>query len=157
MHYALIRSTAHSDLHEKSTEEALQRVEWLVLLNKVPLCLLTTVFRKIMRLMDKSLKTSTPMFVGGIVGGLLLIGALPLPYPYYSFLKLVVVASAVTLCICAAVRNKHMMIIPLGIIGLFFLAMKGLPKEVWAIIDVVAAVVMVGIGSFLSNVRIEDA
>lgn len=100
------------------------------------------------------MKTKTPFIIGGIIGGLLLIGALPLPYPYYRFLKVAVIVACVCLSVNAYQRDRPAFMIPLGVIALFFFAMKGLSKEVWAFIDVVAAVVLVSIGTTLSSKEI---
>jgi hypothetical protein len=100
------------------------------------------------------MKTTTPFIVGCIVAGMLVIGALPVPYPYYGFLKLVIIAASITLSVCAVARDKPVLIVPFAIIALAFIAIKGLPKEAWAIIDIVCAIFFASIGSFLSKQEI---
>ena len=97
------------------------------------------------------MKTPTPLIAGLIVGGMCLIGMLPLPYPYYPFLRVVVMAGAAVMIGCCIVRGQYLTIIPFAIAGLFFFGVKGLDKEVWAMIDLVAAGVFIAIGYWLAN------
>ena len=97
------------------------------------------------------MKTPTPFIVGLIIGGMCLIGMLPLPYPYYPFLRLVILVGAATLIGCSVIRKKYVPIVPLAVIALFFFGVKGLDKSVWAFIDLVAGVCFIGIGGWLAG------
>ena len=73
------------------------------------------------------------MIVGGILTA---IGALPLPYGYYEFLRAVVpMACAVGVLLCFSRRPGFAMF--LVVAALVFVFVKGLPKGVWALIDLV--------------------
>ena len=78
------------------------------------------------------------MVVGGILAA---IGAPPMPYRYYEFLRAVVpLACGVGVLLLVGRRNG--LVIVYVIAALAFLLIKGLPKGLWALIDL-------GIAGFL--------
>ena len=75
------------------------------------------------------------MIVGGTLAA---IGALPLPYRYYEFLRAVVpLACGVGVLLLAGRRNGLVTVYVVA--ALAFLLIKGLPKGMWALIDLAVA------------------
>jgi len=91
------------------------------------------------------------MIVGGTLAA---IGALPLPYRYYEFLRAVVpLACGVGVLLLVGRRNG--LVVVYVIAGLAFLLIKGLPKGLWALIDLGIAGLLVygGIAAFQHSSR----
>lgn len=85
-----------------------------------------------------------PSLVIYLTAGLLLIALAPLPYGYYVLLRL----AATIVFACAAyisVKRKHRLLPWIyGLVALLFnpFIKVFLPKEVWAIVDVAAALIL---------------
>ena len=102
------------------------------------------------------MRTPTPLIAGLIVAGLCLIGVAPLPYPYYPFLRFIVIVGAAVMIGCCVVRKQYIAIAPLAITGLFFFGVKGLEKEAWAMIDLIAAIFFACVGAWLAKIPVEE-
>jgi O-antigen ligase len=79
-------------------------------------------------------------FAGMIFAGL---GFFPLPYGYYLFLRPTLVVICVLLALCAMVKRTYSVLLPLACIAVLFVSVKGLPKAVWAMLDLATAVSLV--------------
>jgi hypothetical protein len=101
-------------------------------------------------------KTSTPLVASIIGGAFALLGTLRMPYSYYTTMRLVIAVVCVIMILGAFARRKPLMIAPLACIGIFFLFVKGLSREAWALIDMVTAVGLVGLGGWLSRQPTHD-
>lgn len=99
-------------------------------------------------------KTQTPLVAALVGGAFALIGMLPLPYPYYTSMRLVIAGACAVMIGSAVQRKQNLAIAPLVFIAIFFLFVRGLPKGVWAALDFVAAVSLIGIGSWLATLRV---
>ena len=95
--------------------------------------------------------SQTPLIAGLIGGVFALIGLLPMPMPFYNTMRIVVAVACVTIAIGAVGRKKLLAIVPLAILAIFFLFVKGLSKGQWMMIDFVAAVCVIGLGAWLSR------
>jgi len=77
--------------------------------------------------------------------GMLILGAAPLPYGYYMLLRLV--ACAVFIAAAVVSHNKGNKLLPwaFGFAALLFnpLIKVHLPKEAWAVVDVLAGVALI--------------
>ena len=100
--------------------------------------------------------TPTPLIAGLIGGAVALIGVLRMPMPYYNTMRIVVAAACVTISVGAITRRKPLAIVPPAVLAIFFLFVKGLSKTDWAVIDVITAGVLIGLGIWLSREPIRD-
>ena len=75
------------------------------------------------------------MIVGGILAA---IGALPLPFRYYEFLRAAVPAACGVGVLLLAGRRSGLVVVYV-VAALAFLLIKGLPKGLWALIDLAVA------------------
>ena len=83
-----------------------------------------------------------PVAVIYIVSAMLFLGAAPLPYGYYMLLRIVVTGVFIWAALVSYER-KHEVLPWLFVLGAILfnpLIMIHLPKELWAIVDVVAAI-----------------
>ena len=75
------------------------------------------------------------MIVGGVLAA---IGALPMPYRYYEFLRAAVpVACGIGVLLLVGRRNG--LVVVYVVAALAFMLVKGLPKGMWALLDLVVA------------------
>jgi len=91
------------------------------------------------------------MIIGGVLAA---IGALPLPYRYYEFLRAVVpLACGVGVLLLVGRRNG--LVVVYVVAALAFLLIKGLPKGLWALVDLAVAGFLVygGIAAFEHSSR----
>ena len=91
---------------------------------------------------DSAYKYSMPIPVIYIVTIMLLIGAAPLPYGYYMLLRIVVTAVFVWAAFVSYERKHEVLpwLFVLGAILFNTLIVIHLPKELWAAVDVAAAI-----------------
>lgn len=99
-------------------------------------------------------KTQTPLVAALVGGAFAIIGMLPLPYPYYTSMRLVIAGACAVMIGSAVQRKQNLAIAPLVFIAIFFLFVRGLPKGVWAGLDLVTAVSLIGIGSWLTSLKV---
>ena len=86
-----------------------------------------------------------PFSVVGLVAGMLLFGVLPLPYGYYPLLRLVV-CGVFSFAAYHAFQKSHGLypwILVLTAVLFNPIVPVHLPKELWAVLDVGAAVLLV--------------
>lgn len=97
----------------------------------------------------KSSIEQAPAVPAGLIGAVLaLVGAFPLPYAYYPFLRVALCVTAVTLVVFAIRSEKLKPAIPAVPIVILWLpsALVVLPRGVWQVLDVVVAGVLVVMG-----------
>lgn len=97
----------------------------------------------------KVLRAGLPIGLAGAAAAL--VGILRVPYGYYEFMRVVVVACCVGLGVLAASKRQWQLVVPLGITACVFVFVRGIPRPAWQVIDLIAAVVMIGVGAFLSS------
>jgi diacylglycerol kinase len=101
-------------------------------------------------------RTSTPLVAGLVGGAFALVGALPMPYGYYGAMRFAVVAACVVLCFGAVFRQRPIVCAPLLIAAIFIAFVRGLPRDVWAVIDVVVGLGLVAIGAWLAGLPVRE-
>ena len=101
-------------------------------------------------------RTQTPLIAGLVGAAFALIGLLRMPYGYYSVMRFVVAAACVVLAVGAISRRKPLATAPLIFIALFMLFVKGLSKDTWQVIDLGVAVLLIGMGAWLTTLEVRD-
>jgi hypothetical protein len=90
-----------------------------------------------------------PIAVIYIASGMLFLGAAPLPYGYYMLLR--IVATAVFVWATIVVHEKHDTVLPwvFGVCAILFnpIIKIHLPKELWAVIDIGAGILLLAVQS----------
>lgn len=83
-----------------------------------------------------------------IAAALLALGAAPLPYGYYTFLRLVACGVFAFAAYVSFNRRGRVLPFVFGGLALLFnpLVKVHLPKEVWAVVDLVSAVLLLATG-----------
>lgn len=100
--------------------------------------------------------TQTPL-VAALIGAVFALGgAFPMPYSYYQTMRLVIAAACVVIAFGAIARRKPIATVPPVVIAIFFIFVKGLAKEAWLAIDLVTAVVLIGLGGWLSRQPVHE-
>jgi hypothetical protein len=76
--------------------------------------------------------------------------------PVAELMRVVVAAACVLLAVGAASRRKPLAIAPLIFVALFMLFVKGLSKGTWQVIDLGVAVLLIGMGAWLTTLEVRD-
>lgn len=100
--------------------------------------------------------TQTPL-VAALVGAAFAFGGVfPMPYRYYGTMRLVIGAACAVITFSAIARRKPIATVPPLVMAILFLFVKGFEKETWIVIDVVTAVVLLGLGAWLSRQPVHE-
>jgi hypothetical protein len=101
-------------------------------------------------------RSLVPVIAGLVGGAFALIGVLRMPYGYYSVMRFVIAAACAVLAVAAVSRCRPLATAPLIFVALFMLLVKGLPKDAWQVIDLGVAVLLIGMGAWLSSLELRE-
>ena len=99
-----------------------------------------------------------PITIVYLTASLLFLGALPLPYGYYTFLRIVVTITLVWAAYVSDLRNEKSLLWIFGVLAILFNPVIKiiLPKELWIIIDIGVGVLLLATKDKIKEIKAEN-